>query len=79
MSFKRLLRNTTKKQSKILDFFAGSGTSLVAVESLNMEDNGEREITIITNNDGNICNDFTYPRVKNNLKNSSLMVKKVSF
>lgn len=74
---KRLLRNTTSENAKVLDFFAGSGTSLVALEELNIEDGGNREITIITNNDGNICSDFTYPRVKKSIKDSNLLFKKV--
>jgi adenine-specific DNA-methyltransferase len=48
-----------------LDFFAGSGTSLDALMKLNSIDGGLRRGIICTNNEGNICNEITYPRVSN--------------
>ncbi|GGC91894.1 hypothetical protein GCM10011508_18860 [Flavobacterium lutivivi] len=48
-----------------LDFFAGSGTSLDALMKLNSIDNGLRRGIICTNNEGNICDEITYPRVSN--------------
>tara|TARA_B100002019_G_scaffold293193_1_gene319283 strand:- start:712 stop:1653 length:942 start_codon:yes stop_codon:yes gene_type:complete len=70
---KRLFRNTLKNENnKILDFFAGTGSTLQAICELNIEDNKKYEVTIITNNDNNICSDYTYPRVINNLNNQSL-------
>lgn len=47
-----------------LDFFAGSGTTAQAVLELNSLDGGNRKIILCTNNEGNICTEVTYPRVK---------------
>lgn len=60
---KYLLKLTTKKDSLILDFFAGSGTTAQAVMELN-EDGCNRKFILCTNNENNICTDVTYPRVK---------------
>jgi len=54
----------SKRNSIILDFFAGSGTTGHAVLKLNDEDNGKRQFIICTNNENNICEDVTYPRIK---------------
>ena len=40
-----------KKDALILDFFAGSGTTLHAVNLLNAEDNGHRRCILVTNNE----------------------------
>ena len=40
-----------KKNAVILDFFAGSGTTLHAVNLLNLEDGGNRRCILITNNE----------------------------
>ncbi len=40
-----------KPESLIVDFFAGSGTTLHAVNLLNAEDNGHRRCIIVTNNE----------------------------
>lgn len=48
----------------ILDYFAGSGTTGDAVLQLNEEDGGNREFILITNNEQNICEEVTYPRLK---------------
>lgn len=40
-----------KKNAIILDFFAGSGTTLHAVNLLNAEDNGHRQCILVTNNE----------------------------
>ena len=42
-----------KKNALILDFFAGSGTTLHAVNLLNAEDGGKRRCIIVTNNEVN--------------------------
>lgn len=39
------------KNALILDFFAGSGTTLHAINLLNKEDNGHRKCIIVTNNE----------------------------
>lgn len=45
----------------ILDFFAGSGTTLHATMELN-KDGGHRKCILVTNNENNICEDVTYER-----------------
>ena len=50
--------------SYILDFFAGSGTTLHATMALNAEDGGKRQCILCTNNENNICEDVTYERNK---------------
>lgn len=52
------------KESTILDFFAGSGTTGHAVMKLNSEDGGHRKFILCTNNENNICRDVTYERLK---------------
>lgn len=52
------------KDSIILDFFAGSGSTLHAVMQLNAEDGGKRQCILCTNNENNICEDVTYERNK---------------
>lgn len=46
----------------ILDFFAGSGTTLHATMQLNAEDGGHRQCILVTNNENNICEEVTYER-----------------
>lgn len=48
----------------ILDFFAGSGTTLHATMALNAEDGGTRRCILVTNNENNICEEVTYERNK---------------
>lgn len=48
----------------ILDFFAGSGTTLHATMQLNAEDGGNRKCILVTNNENNICEEVTYERNK---------------
>ena len=48
----------------VLDFFAGSGTTLHAVMSLNAEDSGKRQCILCTNNENGICENVTYERNK---------------
>jgi adenine-specific DNA-methyltransferase len=54
----------SNKNSQILDFFAGSGTTLHATMVLNAEDGGKRQCILITNNENNICEEVTYERNK---------------
>lgn len=64
----RLLRRvfdlSTNKDSLVLDFFAGSGTTLHATMQLNAEDGGHRKCILVTNNENNICEEVTYERNK---------------
>lgn len=59
-----VLRATSKPDSIILDFFAGSGTTGQAVMELNKGDKGKRNFILCTNNQNNICRDVTYERLK---------------
>lgn len=52
------------KDATILDFFAGSGTTLHATMQLNAEDGGHRKCILVTNNENNICEEVTYERNK---------------
>lgn len=61
---KRFLQIATAKDSIVLDFFAGSGTTAQAVLELNNEDDGNRRFILCTNNENQICEGVTYPRVK---------------
>lgn len=54
----------TNQHSIILDFFAGSGTTLHATMQLNAEDGGHRQCILCTNNENNICEEVTYERNK---------------
>lgn len=90
---KRILELTTLKHSIILDFFAGSGTTLHATMQLNLEDGGKRQCILVTNNENNICEEVTYERNKRvingyttpkgveveGLKNNSLRYYKTDF
>ena len=52
------------KSAVILDFFAGSGTTMHATMLLNDEDGGSRQCILVTNNENNICEEVTYVRNK---------------
>ncbi len=54
------------KSSIILDFFAGSGTTLHATMKLNAEDGGKRQCILVQQKEGdkNICESVTYERNK---------------
>ena len=68
------LKITTQKDSVILDFFAGSGTTGHAVSLLNHQDGGNRQFILCTNNENNngnaddpnqgIARGVCYPRIK---------------
>ncbi len=56
------ISNPHNKNVIILDFFAGSGTTLHATMQLNAEDGGHRKCILVTNNENNICENVTYER-----------------
>lgn len=58
------LNEPSPKEFIILDFFAGSGTTLHAAMELNKEDNGSRQCILVTNNENNIAEEVTYERNK---------------
>ncbi len=61
---KDFFKISTQNNSIILDFFAGSGTTLHAAMQLNAEDGGNRQCILVTNNENNICEEVTYERNK---------------
>jgi len=65
---KRLTSIFDSKAATILDFFAGSGTTLHATMQLNAEDGGRRQCILVTNNENNICEEVTYERNKRVIK-----------
>ena len=71
------------KNTTILDFFAGSGTTGHAVMKLNTEDGGQRKFILCTNNENNICREVTYERIKRVIEkedySASLKYFKVDF
>lgn len=60
----RIVQISSDKSSTVLDFFAGSGTTLHAVMQLNKEDGGKRQCILVTNNENSICREVTYERNK---------------
>ena len=60
----RIEEISSSKDSTILDFFAGSGTTLHATMQLNKEDGGHRKCILVTNNENSICENVTYERNK---------------
>ena len=65
---KDILKIIAKKNSIVLDFFAGSGTTGQAVLQLNKEDGGNRKFILCTNNENNICTNVCYPRLEKIIK-----------
>lgn len=60
----KFLVHLSKTNKTTLDFFAGSGTTGQAVLELNKEDGGNRKFILCTNNENNICESVTYPRLQ---------------
>ena len=59
-----LIFQSSKENSTILDFFAGSGTTGQAVLECNRDYGGHRKFILCNNNENNICRDITYQRLK---------------
>ncbi|ADM21646.1 Type III restriction-modification system methylase [Mesomycoplasma hyorhinis HUB-1] len=60
---KLLISLKPKENTRVLDFFAGSGTTGQAVLELNKEDGGNRSFVLVTNNENNIGQNITYERL----------------
>lgn len=60
----RIIQISTIESSVVLDYFAGSGTTLHATMQLNSEDGGHRQCILVTNNENGICEKVTYERNK---------------
>jgi Adenine specific DNA methylase Mod len=59
----RIINISTDKNSIILDFFGGSGTTMHATLNVN-RDGGSRQCILCQINEGNICKEVTYIRNK---------------
>lgn len=60
---KELIRATTKKDSIVMDYFAGSGTVAHACVDLNSEDKGNRTFILVCNKESDICRNVTAKRL----------------
>lgn len=60
---KLLILMHPNKNARVLDFYAGSGTTGHAVLELNRQDGGNRTFTLVTNNENNIGIDVCYERL----------------
>lgn len=61
----RIVEIASSDDSVILDFFAGSGTTGHGILKFNVaHPESQRRFILCTNNEGNICENVTYPRVK---------------
>ena len=65
------------KNITVLDFFAGSGTTGHAVLQANDNDAGNRKFILCTNNENNICETVTYPRIQKVIKGYELNGEKI--
>lgn len=65
---KQLINYCLDKDGTILDFFAGSGTTAQAVLEINEENKHKHKFIVCTNNESNICEERTLPRIKNVIK-----------
>jgi adenine-specific DNA-methyltransferase len=80
----RILEIASFKDSIVLDFFAGSGTTGQAVIDFNKTDNGNRKFILVTNNENNnghgkILDDVCYPRISKTIGDNNLKYFKTSF
>ena len=67
----------SNNKSLILDFFAGSGTIAQAVLELNRDiAESERKLIVCTNNENEICETVTFPRIESVIKGYSYKIKK---
>ncbi len=62
---KRIIALYPDDEITVLDFFAGSGSTGHAVIAQNIEDGGNRQFILCTNNQNNICREKTYIRLSN--------------
>jgi len=61
---KRIIQIATAKDSIVLDFFSGSGTTGQAVLEQNAKDKGTRQFILCNNNENGICERVTYKRIE---------------
>jgi adenine-specific DNA-methyltransferase len=63
-----LLSFHSSPNARILDFFAGSGTTGQAALELNNQDGGNRTFVVCTSNEGKIAEEICYPRLASVIK-----------
>lgn len=76
---KYLLNLNDKEDSIILDFFAGSGSTLQAIMELNEEDGGSRKGILVTNNENNIAENITWERIYRVIKGKGSNNEKIDW
>jgi adenine-specific DNA-methyltransferase len=59
-----ILELGSKHDALVLDFFAGSGSTAHAVMKMNIDKNHQRSCILCTNNEYNLCEEVTYPRLE---------------
>jgi adenine-specific DNA-methyltransferase len=64
-----------KKNSVILDFFAGSASTLHAVANYNKQNDLNCQTILVTNNESEIARKICYPRIENTLNGSNNIKK----
>lgn len=65
---RRILDLIPRKDVTVLDFFAGSGSTLHAVMQANAADGGSRTCILCNNNENRICEEITYERSRRVIK-----------
>lgn len=73
---KLILQIASDKDSIVLDFFAGSGSTGQAVIEQNKLDNGTRQFILCTNNENKICEEITYQRLVKTIQGYAFTGKK---
>ena len=76
---KKVLKISSKGNSTILDFFAGSGTTGQAVLELNKEDKGKRKFILCTNNDLNGIGSNLAEKSQDNMKEKFGICQRVTY
>lgn len=71
---KELIRATTQKDSIIVDYFAGSGTTGQAADDLNYEDDGNQVFVLVSNSESDICKKITNKRLNITLNNKHVFI-----
>lgn len=67
----------SNNNSFIVDFFAGSGTTAQALLELNRDNpESKRKLILCTNNENDICETVTFPRIKSVIKGYTYKVKR---
>lgn len=79
LAFMKRIFSIFDKNSMILDFFAGSGTTGQATMELNNDDKGNRQFILVTDNENDIMSKVCYPRIKNVVKGWKDKIKEKSY